>query len=234
MVEQHVCRVGVSRGDDAVGNLGESLHSFGFGGTGKFSSAGMFLNYGEHFGVGDTIVCCIDLETKPASIGFSKNGKWLGIAMQFEAGPSGLQVVDSPIKQLVWESAFFPHILLKNAVVNLQFSLEDGLEAVQGYKPWSSAIEDGKALAGPIFSDIHDCELIMMVGLPASGKSTWAEKWAKEHPEKRYIVLGTNLILDKMKVFLYLVFILTSNFENMPLFDRGLTSFIGAWSVTQA
>ncbi|XP_019162868.1 PREDICTED: heterogeneous nuclear ribonucleoprotein U-like protein 1 [Ipomoea nil] len=191
--ERHECRVGVSRGDNAVGSLGQSLHSFGFGGTGWFSSAGTFHNYGEPFGVGDTIVCCIDLETKPASIGFFKNGKWMGMSMQFE-------VVDSPIiKHLVWESAFFPHILLKNVVVTLQFSLEDGLEGVEGYKPWFSAIEDGKALPGPTFSEVHDCEVIMMVGLPSSGKSTWAEKWAKEHPEKRYIVLGTKLILDKMK-----------------------------------
>ncbi|KAL5151281.1 Heterogeneous nuclear ribonucleoprotein U-like protein 1 [Glycine soja] len=40
----------------------------------------------------------------------------------------------------------------------------------------------------------------MMVGLPASGKTTWAEKWVKDHPEKRYVLLGTNSILDQMKV----------------------------------
>ncbi|KAJ6978968.1 hypothetical protein NC653_027210 [Populus alba x Populus x berolinensis] len=39
------------------------MHSFGFGGTGKFSSAGILTDYGEKFGVGDTIMCCVDLET---------------------------------------------------------------------------------------------------------------------------------------------------------------------------
>ncbi|TKY71624.1 Heterogeneous nuclear ribonucleoprotein U protein 1 [Spatholobus suberectus] len=53
---------------------------------------------------------------------------------------------------------------------------------------------------GPIFTDPRDCEVIMMVGLPASGKTTWAEKWVKDHPEKRYVLLGTNLILDQMRV----------------------------------
>lgn len=197
--QQHLCRVGVSRGDNAVGNLGESMHSFGFGGTGKFSNAGRFSDYGEKFGVRDTIVCCIDLETKPASIGFAKNGKWLGAAKHFE-NLANLEVVNRPKKHPNWQSAFFPHILLKNVVVNLQFSVEDGLNVVEGYKPWQSAIEDGKAMFGPTFSDVNDCEVIMMVGLPASGKSTWADKWVKEHPEKRYIVLGTNLILDQMKV----------------------------------
>lgn len=40
----------------------------------------------------------------------------------------------------------------------------------------------------------------MMVGLPACGKTTWAAKHAKENPEKKYNILGTNAIMDKMKV----------------------------------
>ncbi|MCD7455995.1 hypothetical protein HAX54_030422 [Datura stramonium] len=198
---QHVCRVGISRGDDAVGNLGETLHSFGFGGTGKFSSQGTFDDYGGKFGICDTIICCVDLESSPlASIGFSKNGKWLGIAKQFSAGPNGLEVVDCPMKNLQWHSALFPHVLLKNVVVHMQFSIDDGLTPVEGYKPWSCAMEDGKAILGPSFSNLCDCEVMMLVGLPASGKSTWAEKWVAEHPEKRYVLLGTNLALDLMKV----------------------------------
>ncbi|XP_055805187.1 uncharacterized protein LOC129874004 [Solanum dulcamara] len=199
--QQHVCRVGISRGDDAVGNLGETLHSFGFGGTGKFSSQGRFSDYGERFGVGDTIICCVNLESSPlASIGFSKNGKWLGTSKQFNAGPTGLGVVDCPMKNLQWHSALFPHVLLKNVIVHMQFSIDDGLAPVEGYKPWSCAMEDGKAIPGPSFANLCDCEVMMLVGLPASGKSTWAEKWVKEHPEKRYVLLGTNLALDLMKV----------------------------------
>lgn len=39
-----------------------------------------------------------------------------------------------------------------------------------------------------------------MIGLPASGKTTWAEKLKASKPEKMYNILGTNLIIDKMKV----------------------------------
>ncbi|XP_043694287.1 heterogeneous nuclear ribonucleoprotein U-like protein 1 isoform X2 [Telopea speciosissima] len=199
--QKHVCRVGISRGDDAVGNLGETEHSYGFGGTGKFSNAGKFTDYGSKFGVGDTIVCAVNLENRPlAFFGFSKNGQWLGTAKQFDAGPRGLAVVDSPVRKLEWESALYPHVLLKNVVVQLQFSAEDGLVPQEGYKPWASALEDGNAIMGPRFSSPKDCEVLMMVGLPASGKTTWAEKWVKEHPEKCYVVLGTNLALEQMKV----------------------------------
>ncbi|CAB4275954.1 unnamed protein product [Prunus armeniaca] len=198
---QNLCRLGISRGDEAVGNLGETAYSFGYGGTGTFSHGGKFSDYGEKFGLGDTIVCSVNLEDKSmASIGFSKNGKWLGRATYFDVSALGLSVADSPERKMPWQSAVFPHVLLKNVVVELQFSVEDGLVAEEGFKPWASALEDGNAVIGPVFSDPRDCEVVMMVGLPGSGKTTWAENWVKEHPEKRYVLLGTNLVLDQMKV----------------------------------
>ncbi|XP_021726338.1 heterogeneous nuclear ribonucleoprotein U-like protein 1 isoform X2 [Chenopodium quinoa] len=198
--QQHVSRIGVSRGDAPVGNLGETKGSFGYGGTGKFSTNAKFVDYGERFGIGDTITCLVDLESKPcASVEFSKNGKRLGIAKYLDEDPKSPGAV-SPTGNLSWKSALFPHVLLKNTVVKMQFSTEDGLVPEEGYKPWASAVNDGNAVIGPAFSDSQACEVIMMVGLPASGKTTWAENWVKEHPEKRYILLGTNLSLDQMKV----------------------------------
>lgn len=40
----------------------------------------------------------------------------------------------------------------------------------------------------------------MMVGLPAAGKTTWAIKHAAANPLKKYNILGTNAIMDKMRV----------------------------------
>merc|ERR1712142_730511 len=39
-----------------------------------------------------------------------------------------------------------------------------------------------------------------MVGLPGAGKTVWADKHSKDNPEKKFNVLGTNNIIEKMKV----------------------------------
>ena len=40
----------------------------------------------------------------------------------------------------------------------------------------------------------------MMVGLPACGKTYWAEKYIEEHMRDNYTILGTNQVIDQMKV----------------------------------
>ena len=185
MDQRNICRVGFSAGDTDVGSLGECLYSFGYGGTGKFSSNGVFTSYGEKFGVGDTIICAVDLQNRSkATLSFAKNGVLLGIAQVFDASS--------------FETGLFPHVLLKNVKVKVLLSINDGLVPLDGYKSWDCAIDEGNYEIGP--SPEKECEVLMMVGLPGSGKTTWAEKWAKQNPEKRYMLLGTNLALDQMKV----------------------------------
>lgn len=43
-------------------------------------------------------------------------------------------------------------------------------------------------------------QMIMMCGLPGVGKTTWATNYARDHPEKRYNIIGTDSLIDKMKV----------------------------------
>ena len=42
--------------------------------------------------------------------------------------------------------------------------------------------------------------MIMLVGLPGSGKTTWVNKHVAENPDKKYTVIGTSALIDKMKV----------------------------------
>ncbi len=46
----------------------------------------------------------------------------------------------------------------------------------------------------------EDCEMILLVGLPAAGKTTWAHRHREADPEKRYYVIGTNALVERMKV----------------------------------
>lgn len=46
-----------------------------------------------------------------------------------------------------------------------------------------------------------------MCGLPGCGKTTWIKDYVVQNPEKLYNILGTNNLIDKMKVtnqFFYL------------------------------
>lgn len=43
-------------------------------------------------------------------------------------------------------------------------------------------------------------QVLMMVGLPGCGKTTWAEKNMTENSDKRFNIMGTNNIIEKMKV----------------------------------
>ena len=49
--------------------------------------------------------------------------------------------------------------------------------------------------------------MIMLIGLPASGKTTWANKHVAENPLKRYNVIGTSVLLERMKVSILYFFV---------------------------
>lgn len=69
-----ICRVGWSTERSCL-ELGYDEGSFGYGGTGMKSNAGVFTQYGEEFGNGDIIGCALDIGDEHISISFFKNGK---------------------------------------------------------------------------------------------------------------------------------------------------------------
>ena len=124
----HACRIGVSAATADLSQLGEAAQSYGYGSTGKKSSAGRFTAYGPEFGPGDTVCCFVDLSSKPGKVAFSKNGSTLSKAFDVfaTAGP---------------HLPLFPHLLLKNMSAQVDFgaSPQEGAPAMQhtnGHSPW--------------------------------------------------------------------------------------------------
>ncbi|KAK5869116.1 hypothetical protein PBY51_010073 [Eleginops maclovinus] len=187
--DPHVVRIGWSLNHCST-QLGEELFSFGYGGTGKKSADCKFADFGEKFGENDVIGCYIDFDSADeVEMSFSKNGVSLGVAFQ-------------TTKEALEGRALFPHVLVKNCAVEFNF----GQKAEPYFPPPSGytyihdlSLEDKiRGTKGP--ASKSECEILMMVGLPACGKTTWATKYAETNPEKKYNILGTNAIMDKMKV----------------------------------
>ncbi|XP_035636867.1 heterogeneous nuclear ribonucleoprotein U-like protein 1 isoform X2 [Oncorhynchus keta] len=187
--DPHVVRIGWSL-DTCNTQLGEEPFSYGYGGTGKKSSKCKFEDYGEKFGENDVLGCYIDFDSgEEVEMAFSKNGKWLDVAFHVS-------------REELAERPLFPHVLVKNCAIEFNFGqkeepffpLPEGYTFIQNV-PLENRM---RGTVGP--ASKADCELLMMVGLPASGKTTWALKHAEEHPAKKYNILGTNAIMEKMKV----------------------------------
>lgn len=53
---------------------------------------------------------------------------------------------------------------------------------------------------GKNFNFLPGFQVLLMVGLPGSGKSHWARTHMKQHPDKQYRLLGTEELLTCMIV----------------------------------
>ncbi|XP_072530819.1 heterogeneous nuclear ribonucleoprotein U-like protein 1 isoform X2 [Salminus brasiliensis] len=187
--DPHVVRIGWSL-DSCNTQLGEEPMSYGYGGTGKKSCNCKFEDYGERFGENDVIGCYIDFDSKEkVEMSFSKNGKWLGTCYNIS-------------REELDGRALFPHILVKNCGVEFNFGQREepffppseGFTFIQ-----QLPLQDRtRGTVGPATK--ADCEILMMVGLPGSGKTTWANKHTEQNPQKKFNILGTNAIMEKMKV----------------------------------
>ncbi|XP_061575879.1 heterogeneous nuclear ribonucleoprotein U-like protein 1 isoform X2 [Cololabis saira] len=187
--DPHVVRIGWSLNHCST-QLGEEAFSFGYGGTGKKSSDCKFADFGEKFGENDVIGCYIDFDSgDEVEMGYSKNGVQLGVAFR-------------TTKEALAGRALFPHVLVKNCAVEFNFGQrrEPFFPPQEGYTfIHDLSLEDKiRGTKGPVSK--AECEILMMVGLPACGKTTWASKHAASNPDKKYNILGTNAIMDKMKV----------------------------------
>jgi len=204
----HELRLGWST-DDTDMQLGESPCSFTYSGSAKKGTACKFEDYGEAFKKDDVIGAYLFFNGVNACMTFTKNGVSQGVAYEVsEAELAG--------------KALYPHISSRNYKFEVNFgnsvicekddaerphfTIKAGGDAKE---PWFPAIDEGYTLAAmaenkignvPRISKRDECEMIMLIGLPGCGKTTWVNKYVAEHPEKRYNVIGTAALVDKMKV----------------------------------
>ncbi|KAH9507215.1 Heteroproteinous nuclear ribonucleoprotein U-like protein 1 [Bulinus truncatus] len=184
----HILRVGWSVNTSSL-NLGEDELSYGFDGTGKSCTGNKFVDYGQSFGPGDVITAYLDFDSDPVVISYAKNGEDLGACYEIP-------------KEELGDKALFPHLLTKNIEFECNFGAREGpyFPLKDDFKFLEEVPEEGRIRGHKPPATKEECEVIMMVGLPGAGKTFWVKNHVTENSEKFYNVLGTDNVVDKMKV----------------------------------
>ncbi|XP_075719019.1 heterogeneous nuclear ribonucleoprotein U [Rhinoderma darwinii] len=186
-IDVHEVRVGWSLSSCGF-MLGEDESSYGYSLKGSKSCNGVAEEYGEKYDENDVIACMANFEGDEVELSFAKNGQDLGVAFKIA-------------KDVLSEKALYPHVLCHNCAVEFNFGQQaepffpvpEGFTFIQNV-----SLED--RVRGPVGpEEKKDCEVIMLIGLPGAGKTTWVNKQIAENPGK-YNVLGTNNIMERMMV----------------------------------
>ncbi|XP_068117222.1 heterogeneous nuclear ribonucleoprotein U-like protein 2 [Hyperolius riggenbachi] len=183
--EVPLIRVGWSINQSAP-QLGEDDLSYAYDSRSLKVTSSHFESYGESFGENDVVGCLANFDGDSVEISFSKNGVDLKQAFVIE-------------KSTLGEQALFPHILCKGCAFQVNFG--------QREEPWHKPpdhftfLKESSDLTNAPSppATIEECEVLLMVGLPGTGKSTWARKHIEENPEKRFQHLCTDALLPQLK-----------------------------------
>lgn len=204
----HMFRIGWSVSSTSM-QLGEEKLSYAYTSAGQQGTDRKFTDYGTPFGKDDVVGCYLDMTSEnTVELFYTVNGKNIGFAFSISKEELG----DRPL---------FPHILSKNCTFVCNFGQEEAwCEQIPEYALIGN-VESKNRIAGPRRPHGKaDCEVIMVCGLPAAGKTTWARKHAAAHPDKLYNILALHNLVEKtgvciykiIKFDIYIVFIIATSF----------------------
>ncbi|XP_076662536.1 uncharacterized protein LOC143365844 [Halictus rubicundus] len=184
----YILRVGWSTSYTSM-QLGEEKFSFGYSSIGKKLTNNQFEDYGLQFGKDDVVGCYLDATSEDNIVlSYTVNGKDQGTAFNIT-------------KSELCDKALFPHILSKNCSFACNFGQENpwAEEVLEGYMSIGNMDSQSKIPGPRRPTKKEECEVILMCGLPACGKTTWATKHAAGQPYKMYNILGLGSLIDKIK-----------------------------------
>nr|XP_040029672.1 heterogeneous nuclear ribonucleoprotein U-like protein 2 [Gasterosteus aculeatus aculeatus] len=168
--------------------LGEDELSFAYDGRGKKVSGGKEEAFGELLSEGDIVGCYASFSTDGAvELSFHKNGRLMGEAFSMEASV----LLCRPL---------VPHVLCKSCSVRVLLDPKAApwYPGPPGFTPLA-ALPAGQRVRTTLPPTCKaQCEVLLMVGLPGSGKSHWARTRMRQQPEERYKLLGTEELLACM------------------------------------
>ncbi|KAK7872903.1 hypothetical protein R5R35_004225 [Gryllus longicercus] len=182
----HLLRVGWSPRKSSLA-LGSDHKSYGYDNAGRVSTIGEIVDYGKMFSTGHVVGAYMDAAEDVVTLSFTLNGEDMGVAYQIPQS----EIQKEPL---------FPHILTKNISYECNFGSEKPWFPLKEGYTFVAHVNKVCRIAGPRRPKSQsECEVILMVGLPKSGKTTWVNEFREKHPGM-YYVIDPHTLVDRMEL----------------------------------
>uniref|UniRef100_A0A0K0EQE5 SAP domain-containing protein n=1 Tax=Strongyloides stercoralis TaxID=6248 RepID=A0A0K0EQE5_STRER len=187
--EPYDIRVGWSLNNKSQA-LGDLAGTYCFNSKAMKASGCIFSDYGESFSINDVITTIFDVSC--GHISYYKNHEFLGVAFYETCFKDG--------------DAIFAHIAIKNCKVKVNFGHGSEEDFPSRFIPkdvyflntMNCSEEMIRSRQPPARKE--DCTVIMTVGLPGSGKTTWVRQYLRDNPDGHWRVISSDALLQQMRI----------------------------------